>query len=159
MKVHAFGGIRTRNLSSRLAADVRIRPRGHRQRLFPKLTLPKCLYSTWIYTSVTSFQMNLQSTLHECMSNCQRVSVSKQINNTAFLRDPVMCSRCSDSAIAGRSGICCGQAQDIFSSKRPDGRCGPPSLLFWVPAVVSIGVNRLAREADHYHHLVPTLTF
>ena len=28
------------------------------------------------------------------------------------------------------------------------------SLLFWVPVVVSVGVNRLRREADHYHHLV-----
>ena len=41
--IHAPGGIRTRNPSKRTAANPRLRPRGHWDRLFPRLNIAMCV--------------------------------------------------------------------------------------------------------------------
>ena len=43
--IHAPGGIRTHNLGRRTAADLRLRPRGHRDGQYVYNTQTKCTYT------------------------------------------------------------------------------------------------------------------
>jgi hypothetical protein len=51
--IHATGGIRTRNPNKRSAADPRLRPRGHRDRLSPIIIKRKCIRQIFAYPDFT----------------------------------------------------------------------------------------------------------